>query len=96
MTFDDDYIQYAVDGNVRRHPCKLVRLDWPPAETLNMRFLTWDGNDAHDITYSLKRLRFSSITDDERAQMTHVCRGAEYEVVSTEERPIPKAEEPNG
>lgn len=70
MTFDDDFIAFNFDPTVRtgvvRQRCKDVGVEWPPPERLE-RFGT-----------AFKRLRYSQISDEDRADMTHVCRGAEY------------------
>lgn len=67
MTFDDDFIQLLVEGvGVVRFPCAPAGIDWPPPP--NIVF--------NDRMYKL--VRHSAITDEQRAEMTHVARGAEY------------------
>ncbi len=67
MTFDDDFIQLVVDGvGVVRFPCAPAGIDWPPPP--NIVF--------NDVMY--RQVRRSAITDEQRAEMTHVARGAEY------------------
>ena len=63
MTFDDDHVMIAG----KRIRCKDIGIEWPPPEDMEL----WD--------FHWKRKRFSQITDEQRADMTNVCRGAEYE-----------------
>jgi hypothetical protein len=65
MTFEDDFIRIA-GMNVC---CKKIDLEFPPPEELE-----WGGR-------TFKRIRYSQITDEQRETMTHVARGAEYEMV---------------
>lgn len=68
MTFDDDFLQVQFDGGLRRAFLKKNGLEWPPPETIDL------------FGFRLERVRFSEITDEQRAGMTHVCRGAEYRI----------------
>ena len=70
MTFDDDFVVLNFDGGTKRIRCRDLGIDWPPPEKLTV------------AGFTLTRSRFSSITDEQRADMTHVCRGAEYECES--------------
>lgn len=72
MTFDDDFIQIEFQGGVRRARCVENGIEWPPPEVLEFQGLT------------LKRKSISRLTDEDRAGMTHVCRGALYEAVLTQ------------
>lgn len=67
MTYDDDHLHLVTPDGVRRFPCKANGIDWPPPE--EFRF--------GSVLYARKS--YSSITDEQRADMTHVCRGALYE-----------------
>ncbi len=71
MTFDDDYIQLQLATGPMRVSCKHLGIDWPPPE-----FIEISGGPYS--TPKFKRLRYSAITDEQRAGLTHVCRGAEY------------------
>jgi hypothetical protein len=71
MTFDDDFIRIPIsvlDRNINV-TLKTLGLEWPPPEEF-----IWLG-----LVY--KRERYSEITDEQRAGMTHVVRGAEYSYV---------------
>jgi len=66
MTFDDDYIRLVFDHGVKNVSCKAVGIEWPPPLTLDV------GG------FIMVRSRYSSLTDEQREGMTHICRGAEY------------------
>lgn len=66
MTYDDDFCQLETPAGTRRVPCKSLGYSWPPPESIH-----YGG---HNYT----RASCSEITDDERKDMTHVCRGALY------------------
>jgi hypothetical protein len=68
-TFDDDFIQLRTESGIRRYKLAPLGLTWPPPEMIDI------GG------FKFRLLGHSQITDEERATMTHVCRGAEYEVV---------------
>lgn len=82
MTFDDDFI--LVEGG--RYSVANLGLSWPPPETLRLVFgspsmvfeqiVRGVAVDASGVEY--RRLSHSAITDEDRAGMTHVARGAEY------------------
>ena len=67
MTFDDDFVLIQMQGGPRRWRCEPLGLEWPPPELIDI-----EG-------FQFKRVRYSKITDEQRADMTSVCRGAEYE-----------------
>lgn len=77
MTFDDDFVQI---GGVRAS-LKSLGLDWPPPAFMRI------NNHGERPDLFVKRLRLSEISDDDRMQMTHVCRGAQYEVCSPADLP---------
>jgi len=73
MTFDDDFLRLptailASLGFAGKQDvfCRALDIDWPPPERLNIAGV------------ALVRISISEITDEQRAGMTHVCRGAEY------------------
>lgn len=69
MTFDDDMIQLEWPaGQVQRFWCANHCISWPPPEEIQFFGFTW------------VREKMSQITDDQRKDMTHVCRGAVYKV----------------
>lgn len=68
MTHDDDFVVLQFDHGIIRQPCRALGLKWPPPETIEV------------FGIRMQRNRFSQITDEQRATMTHVCRGAEYSV----------------
>ena len=72
MTFDDDFVQLTLGGGIRRFMCKDLGVSWPPPEFIAVESVA--------VMITFKRLRFSALTDEERAEMTNVCRGAEYVV----------------
>jgi hypothetical protein len=70
MTFDDDIVVLNHPCRTLRIPCVKLGLEWPPPEILGV---------GEYGTFS--RVNYSKITDEERARMTHVVRGAEYNLV---------------
>ena len=66
MTFDDDMAKLIFDGGEKWASLKSLGLEWPPPEEIVV------------LGFPLKRIRMSSITDEQRSDMTHVFRGAEY------------------
>lgn len=62
MTFDDDFIRIGEENIF----IKQLGLSWPPPEQVDI-----NGT-------PMVRVRMSSITDEQRAEKTYVCRGAEY------------------
>lgn len=77
MTFNDDFMQMEFNGQIMRALCVDLGIVWPPPEFLPVVF---DGQKRF-----ITRVSYSSITDEERADMTHVCRGAEYRPSTPEE-----------
>ncbi|MCP1375358.1 hypothetical protein [Dyella lutea] len=70
MTFDDDFLQINFQGGTRRVLCKSIGVDWPPPEKLSFQ------------GFALERVRFSQVSDDDRAGMEFLMRGAEYNVAA--------------
>ena len=67
MTFDDDFIQLNVEGvGVLRFSCGPAGIEWPPPP-----LIVFNGE-------VYKQVRRSEITDEQRAEMTMIARGAEY------------------
>lgn len=77
MTFDDDFV---IVGGVRA-TLKSLGLEWPPPPFMQINM----HGEAPELF--VKRLRCSEITDEQRAGMTHVCRGALYEKCSPADLP---------
>ena len=67
MTFDDDFVQIDTLAGTRRYALKLLGLDWPPPERIEI------------MGFGFQRTSMSEISDDARSTMTHVMRGAAYE-----------------
>ena len=66
MTFDNDVIRLIFDGNSKLLMCKSIGLEWPPPERITF------------LTFEMKRIRMSTLTDEQRAECEFICRGAEY------------------
>lgn len=83
-TFDDDILVLQLTTGQRTISLKSVGMEWPPPERItftnpNVERValreTWP-DDAP--AFVMRRLRMSSLSDEARAEMTHVVRGAEY------------------
>jgi hypothetical protein len=79
VTFDDDFVRFNLLFGAENIACVKLGLEWPPPERIviehgRVRAAT-DDDPASSV---LIMDRMSEITDEERATMTHVCRGAEY------------------
>ena len=76
-TFDDDYIQLELQG---QEPLRFFLKDhamtWPPEPEINVNFVTY------------VRVSHSEITDEQRAGLTHVARGALYRKKVEDGRPF--------
>lgn len=82
-TFDDDYIQLELTVGTRRLPCVAVGLTWPPPEKLWIDKLGLRiANQDDPPSEVLVRKSMSIITDEQRAEMDNVARGALYEYAS--------------
>lgn len=69
MTFDDDMIQFLVlSGGPKWVTLKSQGLEWPPPPKIGF------------FGFPYRRISMSDITDAERQKMTHVFRGAVYEL----------------
>lgn len=76
-TFDDDMIRAQLsDGRTFTFSCKSAGVEWPPPESLGV-YVPVIGGDPKPV--HLTRVSYSEITDEQRAGMTHVFRGAQYE-----------------
>ena len=73
MTFSDDFVLLLFPGGTIQQPCLALGLEWPPPERIEV------------FGFSMNRTRFSRITDEQRENMTHICRGAEYESTAQED-----------
>ena len=84
MTFDDDFIR--VEGGV--YSVAALGLSWPPPEVLYL-FVSPDRRGVSEVPENhadaceYQQVSRSQITDEDRAEMTHVARGADYRVVLT-------------
>lgn len=73
MTFDDDFLLFQTPTGPQKLRCTQLGIQWPPPATLRLR-----GFEPPFSDIDFRLLRMSAITDQQRAGMTHVCRGAEY------------------
>lgn len=69
-TFDDDFVRLNLATGLVNVPLKKLGLEWPPPD----RIVDLLGSPLDPMV----RVRMSVITDEQRASMTHVARGAEY------------------
>ncbi len=69
MTFDDDFCRLHLDSGSVDMACATLGFEWPPPERFDLNGLAGQ---------TLVRVSMSKITDAQRAQMTHVARGAQY------------------
>lgn len=80
MTFDDDMVEFRVlAGPAKRVTLKSQGLEWPPPAKLGF------------FGFPYRRVSMSQITDAQRAEMTHVFRGASYELDPDAQAPPPKS-----
>ena len=68
MTFDDDFVRIGMVNAT----LKSLGLEWPPPPFIEI------NNHGELSNLLVKRVRMSEITDEQRAKMTRVSRGAEY------------------
>jgi hypothetical protein len=66
MTYDDDFLQLEFAGGTRRVACRTLGVDWPPPERITV------------MGFEMVRDSFSQITDEQRAGLTMLMRGARY------------------
>lgn len=69
MTFEDDFVRLNTEAGTKDLNCLKNNIEWPPPEVLDV------------LGFRYVRVGYSQITDAQRAEMTHVCRGAEYDFV---------------
>lgn len=80
MTFEDDMIRlYMPDGRTVHVSCLANGIEWPPPKTLHL-YVPVIGAEPEQVFCT--RTTVSAITDEQRAGMTNVFRGAEYETVN--------------
>lgn len=77
MVFDDDFMRLFTPEGERNFLCEQNGASWPPP-----KFVYFDGEYYRLVSYS-------AITDEQRAAMTHVCRGALYECLGNTVHDIP-------
>lgn len=82
VTFDDDFIRIGMITPT----LKSLGLTWPPPQFIKI------NNHGELPNRLFKRVRCSDITDEQRAQMTHVARGAEYQECSFADLPHEESE----
>lgn len=73
MTFDDDFLLFHLPSGDKRFRCLDLGIQWPPPTTIRLR-----GFEPPHADLDFRLLSMSSIYDEDRAGMTHVCRGAAY------------------
>lgn len=66
MTFDDDFAQFEFDGGTKRVRMKDIKVEWPGPELVEIH------------GFRMRRVQHSQISDEARAKMTHIARGALY------------------
>lgn len=69
MTFDDDFVRFQMDLGRLDVSIKSLNLDWPPPTQIIY----------HGVVF--ERVSMSQLTDEQRAEMNQLCRGAEYQVI---------------
>jgi hypothetical protein len=78
MTFDDDFLRFTFPNGTTTHiAAKDAGVSWPPPE----KMLVFDPSTGRDVLFCQDSC--SVITDDQRTTMTHVCRGAAYQVATS-------------
>lgn len=77
MTFDDDFLRIGMVNAT----LKSLGIEWPPPPFIRIN----NHGELPDLL--VKRVSCSEISDEDRAQMTHVARGAEYRRCSVDELP---------
>lgn len=73
MTFSDDEIRLQFEGGFLTVTCIDLGIDWPPPERLAV------------FGFDMHLHRCSAITDEQRALLHNVVRGAEYVVEKRKE-----------
>lgn len=74
MTFDDDFVRIPLPAGNANIRCKTIGVEWPPPERLLIAM-------PEGSVLTFVRESFSVITDEQRSDMTHVCRGAQYQPI---------------
>lgn len=72
MTFDDDFCRFEFPDGAKNITCKTIGLTWPPPEKVMVSKVKF------------KMESRSQLSDEVRKGMTHVARGAKYNLVDTE------------
>ncbi len=79
-TFADDMVRLNLTIGVQTIPCKALGFKWPPPERIYLdKTSVREATDSDSSTFVLHRVSISQITDEDRAEMSHVVRGAEYD-----------------
>jgi hypothetical protein len=71
VTFDDDFARLHFKIGTQNIRLVELGLEWPPPERITELF-------GRPLDTPLVRRSMSTFTDAQRAEMTHVVRGAEY------------------
>jgi hypothetical protein len=69
MTFDNDMIKIETLSGPRYYKVKDVGLEWPPPEKIDF------------LGFPFQRVSISLLTDEQRANLSFVLRGAHYEPI---------------
>lgn len=77
MTFEDDFLLFQLPAGPRRLLCVDMGIAWPPPLTIRLRGFE---PPYRDIDFRL--LTMSTMTDQERANLSTICRGAQYVLAS--------------
>lgn len=80
MTFDDDFVRINLGVGTFNLRLRDVGLEWPPPERaiIDKDGTFREATDGDPSFLVMVRITMSQITDEQRAEMTHVARGAEY------------------
>ena len=90
-TYDDDFIRLNMITGPATLPIGQFGFEWPPPEYLHLSEDGLKGLDGLKGVHSLPtdeqdavfvKVRQSEITDEQRADLVYIARGAEYEYMS--------------
>jgi hypothetical protein len=69
VTFPDDFVRLHLHVGTVNLLCIAIGFKWPPPERFDLNGVEGE---------TMVRVNMSKLTDEERGQMRHVIRGAEY------------------
>jgi hypothetical protein len=80
-TFDDDMARLHLSVGTVNVPLRELGLEWPPPERIYLgeNAKCREARNDDSAGYIMRRISMSVISDEDRAEMTNVVRGAEYE-----------------